>query len=89
MSYDPVPALQHLTVPSLFLFGTADVLVPVDRSVAIIRQTLTEARQSDFTIHLISGADHGMYVLGPDGSPRPSDEYYATMRDWVRTRVLH
>jgi dienelactone hydrolase len=89
MPYDPVPALQHLTVPSLFLFGTADVLVPVDRSVAIIRQTLTEAGRSDYTIHVIAGADHGMYVASPDGPPHPSDEYYDIMRDWVRTHVLH
>jgi pimeloyl-ACP methyl ester carboxylesterase len=40
--YDPVPALQALRVPSLFLFGDRDRLIPVDDSVAVIKRVQEE-----------------------------------------------
>src|SRR5262249_54222902 len=40
VNYDPTIALRSLAVPALFIFGEKDALVPVERSVAIIRRTL-------------------------------------------------
>src|SRR5262249_49886327 len=37
MTYDPVPALRALRVPALFIFGSADRVIPVETSVSVIR----------------------------------------------------
>ncbi|HLY20709.1 MAG TPA: dienelactone hydrolase family protein, partial [Bryobacteraceae bacterium] len=82
MNYDPVATLRKLTAPALFLFGGDDQLVPVPRSVEIIRQTLTRSGHRDFTIKIFPGADHQLYaggVLAPG--------YEETMKEWVRRRV--
>ncbi len=87
MNYDPLVALRQLTVPSLFIFGEDDQVVPVGESVNLIRRTLTETHHPDFTIKTFPGADHGMQVREPDGSSHPALGYYAAMRDWVLARV--
>jgi len=62
MNYDPTAALRKLSVPALFIFGERDELVPVGRSVEIIRKTLAGSRAAGFTIKVFPGADHGIYV---------------------------
>jgi dienelactone hydrolase len=88
MNYDPLGALRQLTVPSLFLFGQDDQLVPVDESVAIVRRTLSDSRQSDFTIKTFPGADHAINVRDSAGVRHLEPQYLAAMRDWLATRVL-
>jgi pimeloyl-ACP methyl ester carboxylesterase len=87
MNYDPLSALRQLAVPSLFIFGQDDQLVPVEQSVDLIRRTLTETRHPDFTIKVFPGADHGIQVPEPDGSFRPAPEYFSAMRDWLLVHV--
>src|SRR5262249_11198904 len=53
--YDPTIALRGLTVPALFIFGDQDALVPVARSVNIIRETLTAANHRAFEIVVFPG----------------------------------
>jgi len=79
MTYDPLPALRALHVPALFLFGAADRLIPVEKSVAIIRNELTRSGRKDFTIRVFDRDDHGMY--DPDGSL--DTRYLQTMEDWL------
>lgn len=83
MKYDPVPALQALHVPTLFCFGDEDRLVPVPVSMDIIRQVLTKSGSKDFTIQLLHGADHGMYLDTGD----IDSEYLATMQKWLTGHV--
>lgn len=87
MNYDPVQTLRQLKVPALFLFAGDDTLVPVQESIDIIRRTLTEAHHPDFQIDFVPGADHAMYVVGPDGSRQQSREYLADMARWIQTHV--
>jgi pimeloyl-ACP methyl ester carboxylesterase len=87
MNYDPVVALRQLTVPSLFIFGQDDQVVPIEASIEIILRTLTDTRHSDFTIKTFPGADHGLQVRDADGLRRPAPEYLSTMRDWLLARV--
>jgi uncharacterized protein len=84
MTYNPVPALRALRVPALFLFGDEDRLVPVGKSVEVIRRVLTESRNLDFTIQVFHGADHGMHLADSYGV---DPEYQETMRKWLATRV--
>ncbi|MBV9303953.1 MAG: alpha/beta fold hydrolase [Acidobacteriaceae bacterium] len=87
MNYDPVAALRKLKVPALFLFGSDDELVPVPKSVEIIRRTLTATGHSDFTIKIFPGADHGLYLRAATGSIRLAPGYEETMKEWVLKRV--
>jgi len=87
MNYDPLITLRQVTVPSLFIFGEEDQVVPVGESVDRVRRTLTEAHHPDFTIRTFPGADHTMYVREPDGSQHLAAGYYSTMRDWLLARL--
>ncbi len=84
MNYDPVPTLQALRVPALFIFGDEDRLVPVPESIAIIRRTLTSSNHQDFTIQELHGADHGMYMVT---TGELDSEYLATMQKWLTSHV--
>jgi uncharacterized protein len=87
MHYDPVPALQVLRVPALFLFGDQDQLMPVEKSVEVIRRVLTQSSHGDFTIRVFPNVDHGMSQTtnGAEGTLDP--EYLATMRTWLAAHV--
>ncbi|HUK32045.1 MAG TPA: alpha/beta fold hydrolase [Candidatus Acidoferrum sp.] len=86
MTYDPLPALRALRVPALFIFGDADRLVPVEKSVAIIRDTLTQSGAKDFTIRVLHNADHQMFVAD-GGSYAIHPEYRETMQKWLVAHV--
>jgi pimeloyl-ACP methyl ester carboxylesterase len=86
MTYDPRPALRALHVPALFIFGDADRLVPVDKSVAIIRATLTQSGAKDFTIRVLHNADHQMFLAG-ENSYAQHPEYQPTMQKWLIAHV--
>ena len=81
MNYDPVATLRKLTVPTLFLFGDADQLVPVAKSVEIINQTLTASHHPDFTVRVFPGVDHGMYLASDNRQEVPA--YRETMKNWL------
>ena len=82
MTYDPLPALRALRVPALFLFGAEDRLIPVEKSVSVIREVLTQSH-ADFTIQVFDGDDHGMF--GSNGALDP--RYLDTIRKWLTERV--
>ena len=87
MNYDPRIALRKLVVPALFLFGERDELVPVPKSVEVIRQTLAEIGNRDFTIKIFPGAGHTIQ-LDPSGNGRSfAPGYLETMRQWLQTRL--
>ena len=80
---DPVPALENLACPVLAIWGEADQLVPVERSVAVFRGALERSENTDFTLRVFPEADHGMRL--PDGSMAPG--YLEAMTDWLSHRV--
>jgi len=82
-NYDPVPALEALHVPALFLFGDHDRLVHVDETVDILRASFARTGKTDFAIQIFQNTDHGMYL--PTGQVNP--EYLDTMKAWLADRV--
>ena len=82
MNYDPVPTLEALRVPALFLYGSEDRLVPVPKSVDVIRGVLSRDGKKDFTITVLPNDDHGMYQ--PSGNLDP--KYLETMRTWLAAK---
>jgi dienelactone hydrolase len=83
MTYDPVPALRALRVPALFLFGADDRLIPVEKSVTVIRDVLIQSGHKDFTTQVFDHDDHGMYDASGSLDPR----YLDAMRKWLAARV--
>jgi uncharacterized protein len=87
MTYDPVPALRALHVPALFLFGAEDRLIPVEQSVAIIREVLTKSGHADFTIQVFDHDDHGMHLTSDNARGEVDPRYLDTMQKWLSGRV--
>jgi dienelactone hydrolase len=85
--YDPVPALQALHVPALFLFGDKDQLIPVKESVAVIRRVQAEGARQFFTIREFPNDDHGMRLETTEAYGEIDPEYLTTMREWLATKV--
>jgi pimeloyl-ACP methyl ester carboxylesterase len=85
--YDPLPALEALRVPTLFVFGDHDRLVPVNESVAIIRRVQANDTCHAFTIRVFGNVDHGMNSLTGGGSGELSPEYLETMKEWLTSHV--
>jgi pimeloyl-ACP methyl ester carboxylesterase len=86
MTYDPVPTLRALRVPALFLFGAEDRLIPVDKSVAVIHDVLTNSGHVDFTIRVFDHDDHGMHVTSDPARARVDPRYLDAMREWLSSR---
>ena len=82
IGYDPVPTLQKLTVPALFVFGSDDKLVPVPESVNAIK-TVLNASKKDFALFVIPGADHTLHI-GDNVSP----EYLQHIQEFLAQKVL-
>jgi len=87
MTYDPVPALRALHVPALFLFGADDRLIPVEKSVAVIRQVLKRSGRADFNIQVFDHDDHGMYLTTGNNAGELDPRYLDAMRKWLVERV--
>jgi pimeloyl-ACP methyl ester carboxylesterase len=84
VDYDPKVALRALSVPALFIFGGKDQVVPVEPSVAIIRETLTNAGHHAFSIVVFPDADHGLSVTSADGRGTLAGGYLDAIDEWLR-----
>jgi dipeptidyl aminopeptidase/acylaminoacyl peptidase len=89
VNYDPRIALRALSVPALFIFGDKDVVVPVEPSVAIIRQTLTDAGHRSFSIVVFPGADHGMFVTAAEGGRTLVPGYLDAIENWLQKTLRY
>ena len=87
MNYDPVPALEALHVPALFLFGDEDRLVNVNETVAVLRRVQSQAGNRDFTIHVFRHVGHDMHVTSGENDGVVDPEYLDAMRTWLATRI--
>ncbi len=77
---DPKPYLEQLTIPALWLYGTADREVPVDQTIALLNTLKGQGK--DFTIVTFPGAGHGLLDSPPTDPQAPT-----TFVDWVLKRV--
>lgn len=77
-----MPALKAITVPLLAVYWGADQIVPVDRSIAALREAFAgSGRARLLTIRVFPGANHGLLM-----SPRGLDfapGYLAAMQGWL------
>ena len=74
------PVYEALTVPTLIIYGSADELVPIKRSRALIEPVLQKSGVP-YQIKVFDGADHNIQT--PDGHVR--QDYLDLMTDWAKT----
>lgn len=87
INYNPVPALEALHVPALFLFGDEDRLVNVGETVAVLRRVLKESGYRDFTIDVFHHVGHDMHVTAGEKAGIVDPEYLDAMQTWLATRI--
>jgi uncharacterized protein len=78
--FDPLPHLRQLTVPSFWMFGTADDRIPVPESIALLEQLKKEGKAIEFVTFV--GAGHGLLDTPPSHPDAPR-----ALVDWVLKRV--
>ena len=78
--YDPLPDLQRMTMPGLWLFGSTDDKTPVEESVAVLDRLKSEGR--DISVQVFPGAGHGLLDVPPTAPEAPT-----TLITWIRQRV--
>jgi uncharacterized protein len=93
-SYDPLPALERITCPALFVFGSIDSNMPVDATIPLIRNALTRAGNRDYTVRMFPRGRHDL-IEGVNGGPREFPRmkrfvpgYWDAMADWVGKRFM-
>ncbi|HEX8088205.1 MAG TPA: alpha/beta fold hydrolase [Blastocatellia bacterium] len=87
MNYDPVATLEKVSVPVLEIFGEEDELVPVEKSVEIMKLAFEQGGNKDVTFKVFPGADHAIQVFSPRGGRRFAPGYIETMIGWLEKRL--
>ena len=92
--YDPRSTLQHVSLPTLLLFGQKDRNVDVVVSVHNFRDAFRQSGMRDLTVHVFPDADH-LLMLSPTGYESDESEptrfakgYPSIMIDWLHQRGL-
>jgi dienelactone hydrolase len=71
---DPVPDLQRLTIPGLWIMGDRDGMVPPGKTIAILQHLAQSGRPYEYKI--IHGAGHG--IIGQQRT-----QYFQVMDEWL------
>ena len=85
--YDPRSTLERLTVPQLWLLGSADTSAPAAATIAILREL--QAAGAPIELVVYANAGHGLMEPWPGhGTERLVPGYRETVAAWARTRML-
>lgn len=91
LDYDPVPLLERLRVPVLVVLGEKDELTPVQQTARAAATALRKARNRDYLVRAIPGANHGLLVSRANGESwleqRPASGWVDDMIAWVSARA--
>ncbi len=91
--YDPVPALEKVKCPVLAMWGGMDTFLPVQKSVAVWRESLAKAGNADVTLKVYPDGNHSLLDAKTGGLkevPRLQGfvpGYFQMQKDWVLQRV--
>ncbi len=81
--FDPRSILRKATASMLWIFGTNDVVIPTNASIAEL-QRIVEKDNSNHEIHIIEGVNHN-FVNIETGEPYRTD---SIVRSWLTTQNL-
>jgi uncharacterized protein len=89
-SYEPKPVLRALNMPVLAFWGSGDFeALPASHKPAL-EQALREAGNTDYTLRVIEGADHGLWLDAPTVERVGyAPDYIRGMIDWLRAKVIN
>jgi uncharacterized protein len=76
--FDPIPYLRKMSIPSIWLLGGQDRIIPAPRSAQIVRDIAAQMGHP-FTVVMYPDADHG---LRPPGS-RQRVDYWQDLLPWL------
>ncbi len=79
--FDPVPLLERMTVPGVWVYGRQDRSQPAEKSAATLER-LRQTRGKDFTVVLFPRAGHGL-LDNPPSDPRAMP----TLLAWIKKHV--
>jgi pimeloyl-ACP methyl ester carboxylesterase len=86
IDYDPLPTLQELSIPSLWIYGGQDDIIPAAESAAILERMKS---RRDITVQTFPTATHTLWII-PKGEPFRwmglAPGYVETVKDWVSSR---
>jgi hypothetical protein len=90
--YDPMPVLQHLDTPQLWILGGEDADAPSPETIRRLRNLQQSGRPIALAVY--PHAEHGIYEFEthPDGTrvdTRNSAGYFDMMRDYILDGTLH
>ena len=71
--FDPVPYLEALDIPALWVYGGQDKSNPTANDIAILEGIVAQ-KGKDYTIHVFPNADHGLNDVGTGQPVRASQE---------------
>jgi alpha-beta hydrolase superfamily lysophospholipase len=80
LAYDPRAYIEAMHVPSLWLYGTADITIPVTASVARLRAMSVTPKP---TIRMMTDADHAMTVNKDGALPQVVNGYPEAVSSWI------
>jgi pimeloyl-ACP methyl ester carboxylesterase len=79
--FDPVPLLERLTVPGIWVYGRLDRSQPAEKSAATLER-LRRTRGKDFTIVTFPNAGHGLL-----DTPPSDKRAWPTLLAWIQAHA--
>jgi pimeloyl-ACP methyl ester carboxylesterase len=89
--FEPLPVWEGLRVPSLFVWGDKDTVVPVEKGREIIESARRRSGTLDYAIKVFPNVTHTLIISRPRGAgwdfPRVASDYLDATADWLAARV--
>jgi pimeloyl-ACP methyl ester carboxylesterase len=88
--FEPGPVLRRLNMPVLAFWGAGDFEALPSAHRPALEQALREGGNVDYTLRVIDGAGHGLWLDAPVIEQRGyAPEYIRGMLDWLRAKVIN
>ncbi|MEX2122775.1 MAG: alpha/beta fold hydrolase [Woeseia sp.] len=86
LAYDPLPTLEALDTPQLWILAGDDTEAPHEPTLAVLRQL--ESQGAPIEVAVFPDAEHGMIAVeqGPEGRKlvgRTAEGYFELLFDWI------
>jgi uncharacterized protein len=84
--YEPVPTLEKLNIPMLWLIAEQDIEAPPEPTIAALKRLRQQGKP--FATVIFPKSDHGMFEFemrdGQRVKTKYADKYFATMLKWIK-----